>query len=140
MPPTANFKISSLTKSTRPATCRASALPSDDTVLLTNTACADCKKCPIHCLKDGRWRPKPGSKFDNVKSPRPASRDDAAGGAKALLSQLDNAEQAELARHLSDKLLLMAQDFASLSDAGSSDHNAGSSDHNALSDDEILDP
>ena len=94
----------------------------------------------IHCLKDGRWRPKPGSKFDNVKSPRPASRDDAAGGAKALLSQLDNAEQAELARHLSDKLLLMAQDFQSLSDAGSSDHNAGSSDHNALSDDEILDP
>ena len=117
-----------------------SALPSDDTVLLTNTACAGCKKCPIHCLKDGRWRPKPGSKFDNVKSPRPASRDDAAGGAKALLSQLDNAEQAELARHLSDKLLLMAQDFASLSDAGSSDHNAASSDHNALSDDEILDP
>ena len=82
-----------------------SALPSDDadTVLLTNTACAGCKKCPIHCLKDGRWRPKPGSKFDNVKSPRPASRDDTAGGAKTLLSQLD---QAELARHLSDKLLL----------------------------------
>ena len=41
---------------------------------------------------------------------------------------------------LGDKLLLMAQDFESLSAAGSSDHNAGSSDHNALSDDEILDP
>ena len=48
-----------------------SALPSDDTVLLTNTACVGCKKCPVHCLKDGRWRPKPGSKFDNVKSPPP---------------------------------------------------------------------
>ena len=114
-----------------------SALPSDDTVLLTNTACAGCKKCPIHCLKDGRWRPKPGSKFDNVKSPRPGSRDDA----KALLSQLDDAEQATLARHLGDRLLNMAQDFESLSAAGSSDHQAGSSDPNALSDsDEIIDP
>ena len=34
----------------------------------------------------------------------------------------------------------MAQDFESLSAAGSSDHHAGSSDPNALSDDEILDP
>ena len=42
---------------------------------------------------------------------------------------------------LGDKLLLMAQDFESLSAAGSSDHNAGSSDPNALSDsDEIIDP
>ena len=111
-----------------------SALPSDDTVLLTNTACAGCKKCPVHCLKDGRWRPKPGSKFDNIKSPRPASRDDVAS-AKALLSQIDTGE---LARQVTDKLLLMAQDFESLSDAGSS--NAGSSDHNAISDDEIIDP
>ena len=91
-------------------------------------------------LKDGRWRPKPGSKFDNVKSPRPAARDNVTADVKALLSRIDNADQAELARNLSDKLLLLAQNFESLSDAGSSDHNAGSSDHNALSDDEILDP
>ena len=116
-----------------------SALPSDDTVLLTNTACVGCKKCPVHCLKDGRWRPKPGSKFDNVKSPRPAARDNVTADVKALLSRIDNADQAELARNLSDKLLLLAQNFESLSDAGSSDHNAGSSDPNVISDDEIID-
>ena len=59
----------------------------------------------------------------------------------ALLSQLDDAEQATLARHLGDRLLNMAQDFESLSAASSSDHQAGSSDPNALSDsDEIIDP
>ena len=47
----------------------------------TNTPCPECKQCPLHCMKDGLWRPKP-SKFDNVKSPRRA-------GARALVSQLD---------------------------------------------------
>ena len=123
-----------------------STLSSDDTVLLTNTACVGCKKCPVHCLKNGLWRPKPGSKFDNVKSPRPAARDNATAAATALLSRIDTADQAELARQVADTLLLAAQHFESLSDAGSSDHNAGSSDHNAgssdpnaISDDEIID-
>ena len=101
-------------------------LPSDDTVLLTNNSCAGCKKCPVHCLKDGRWRSKPGSKFDNIKSPRPVTRDDVTA-AKTLLSQVN------------DKLILMARDFESSSAAGSSDHNSTSSDPNAISDDEIID-
>ena len=112
-----------------------SALPSDDLVLRTNNACAGCKKGPVHCLKDGRWRSKPGNKFDDIKSPRPITRDDVAA-AKTLLSQVDTDE---LACKVIDKLILMAQDFESSSAAGSSDHNASSSDPNAISDDEIID-
>ena len=47
----------------------------------TNTPCPECKQCPLHCMKDGLWRPTP-SKFDNVKSPRRA-------GARALVSKFD---------------------------------------------------
>ena len=35
----------------------------------TNTPCPGCKQCPLHCMKDGLWRPK-STKFDGVKSPR----------------------------------------------------------------------
>ena len=92
-------------------------------------------------LKDGRWRPKPGSKFDNVKSPRPVSRADAASS-QTLFSQLrDNLESDDdVARKIADKLVLMAQEFQSLSDPGSSDHDAGSSDYTAVSDDDLIDP
>ena len=70
-----------------------------------------------------------------MPSPRPVTRDDVAA-AKTLLSQVDTDE---LACKVIDKLILMAQDFDSPSDAGSSDHNASSSDPNAISDDEIID-
>ena len=90
------------------------------------------------------WRPnlaRLGSKFENVKSPRPVSRADAASS-KALFSQLcDKLESDDdVARKIADKLVLMAQEFQSLSDAGSSDHDAGSSDYNAVRDDELIDP
>ena len=86
-----------------------------------------------------------GSKFENVKSPRPVSRADAASSKvthKALFSQLcDKLESDDdVARKIADKLVLMAQEFQSLSDAGSSDHDAGSSDYNAVRDDELIDP
>lgn len=50
----------------------------------TNTPCPGCKQCPLHCMKDGLWRPKP-TKFDGVKSPRRAG----GSGARALVSTLD---------------------------------------------------
>ena len=46
----------------------------------------------------------------------------------------------DVARKIADKLVLMAQEFQSLSDACSSDHDAGSSDYNAVRDDELIDP
>ena len=59
---------------------------------------------------------------------------------KALFSQLcDKLESDDdVARKIADKLVLMAQEFQSLSD--SSDHDAGSSDYNAVRDDELIDP
>ena len=60
----------------------------DDTVLVatgdsTNKPCPGCRQCPIHCIRDGLWRPKP-SKFDNIKSPRP---DQKARAARALVGR-----------------------------------------------------
>lgn len=52
----------------------------------TDTACPGCKQCPLHCMKDGLWRPKPGE-FDNIKSPRLSRATSSA--ARALVANLD---------------------------------------------------
>ena len=49
----------------------------------TNKPCPGCRQCPIHCMRDGSWRPKP-SKFENIKSPRPDQR-----AARAPVANLD---------------------------------------------------
>merc|ERR1712216_656391 len=36
----------------------------------TNAACPECKRCTLHCVKDGLWRSRPG-KFYLVLSPSP---------------------------------------------------------------------
>lgn len=63
----------------------------NDTVLVanddsTNKPCPGCRQCPIHCIRDGLWRPKP-SKFDTIKSPRPGQK---ARAARALVANLDD--------------------------------------------------